>query len=460
MGTDDNMNTKRWVRTTFRQNYRQILVSAIGIAILLLILFEPKSTLSTTSNPKTHSNSEAHQVPSVIVSGTTSSQGSDNAIRTARPQHPTTTLPPTDPPPTPPPFDLFDPVDNAVLQDRKAEIKRRRVAVQEELRHSYRGYEMYAFGHDELLPTARAYKDWGHEKGGIAITMIDSLSTLWLAGMYTEFSRAVNYIQTKLSFDVDIDVSHFESTIRLVGGLISAYELSEMKYYVLLEKAKDLMDRMLPAYNTEFHIPRSVVNLKYGNSTGLPWQSYASPLAEYGTVHLELRALTYHTKDPKYGKAAQRINSFLMQHCPGNGLCPTLLHPDEGHFVGDLITLGGLGDSYYEYLLKQWVHTGKQDTPTLHRFLRAASSIIQYLVVNQSGYVYVTQKKAEFLVHRMDHLACFLPGMFLLGVRTVPWGGNEFFDAVVRMELPGNLREKFLHTAEGLLETCWRMYNN
>jgi len=43
--------------------------------------------------------------------------------------------------------------------------------------------------------------------------------------------------------------SIFESTIRYVGGLISAYELSGKQHFFLIEKAEQLADRLSLAWS-------------------------------------------------------------------------------------------------------------------------------------------------------------------------------------------------------------------
>ena len=45
-----------------------------------------------------------------------------------------------------------------------------------------------------------------------------------------------------------------------------------------------------------------------------------------------------------------------------SGLAPIYINADSGQFrPGATITLGARGDSYYEYLLKQWIQMGKKD---------------------------------------------------------------------------------------------------
>lgn len=59
-----------------------------------------------------------------------------------------------------------------------------------------------------------------------SLTLVDALDTLAVMGNYTEFRRAVDIIISKANFDTNINVSVFETNIRIVGGLISAHLMS------------------------------------------------------------------------------------------------------------------------------------------------------------------------------------------------------------------------------------------
>ena len=60
-----------------------------------------------------------------------------------------------------------------------------------------------------------------------SLTMIDSLDTLWMYNMMDEFTQARNWIEMEVNFDYDNNETNvFESSIRLLGGLLSAYHLS------------------------------------------------------------------------------------------------------------------------------------------------------------------------------------------------------------------------------------------
>ncbi len=73
------------------------------------------------------------------------------------------------------------------------------------------------------------------------MTMVDAMDTLWIMGMKTEFNEAAEWLTKNLDFGkVNGDISFFETTIRAVGGLLSAYDLSQNE--ALLNKAKELTD--------------------------------------------------------------------------------------------------------------------------------------------------------------------------------------------------------------------------
>ncbi len=56
------------------------------------------------------------------------------------------------------------------------------------------------------------------------------------------------------------DASVFETTIRVVGGMLSAYELTGDTMYVY--KAAELVDRLLPAFDTPTGLPYNTINLQ------------------------------------------------------------------------------------------------------------------------------------------------------------------------------------------------------
>ena len=121
----------------------------------------------------------------------------------------------------------------------------RRDAVKEAMQHAWNGYKRYAFGFDELKPLShRGQNNWG----GMGVTLVDSLDTLWIMGMKKEFEEGRDWVRDKLSYNNAGSVSVFETTIRELGGLLAAYDLSGDK--VFLTKADELGLKLLNAFDT------------------------------------------------------------------------------------------------------------------------------------------------------------------------------------------------------------------
>jgi len=81
-----------------------------------------------------------------------------------------------------------------------------------------------------------------------------------LMGLTTEYEDAKEWIVSNLRFDAPKDVSFFETTIRVIGGLISIHELTGDRVYI--EKAEQLAKKLMPAFNTPTGIPFTTVNLQ------------------------------------------------------------------------------------------------------------------------------------------------------------------------------------------------------
>ena len=107
-------------------------------------------------------------------------------------------------------------------------------------------YERLAMGSDELQPQSRRGKNFF---GGLGATIIDSLDTLWIMGLSDEYARARNWVAETLHFEKNYEASVFETTIRIVGGLVAAYDLSGDEMY--LEKCTDLLEHLKPAFGTK-----------------------------------------------------------------------------------------------------------------------------------------------------------------------------------------------------------------
>jgi mannosyl-oligosaccharide alpha-1,2-mannosidase len=244
------------------------------------------------------------------------------------------------------------------LADAYAELKtpaQRLAAIRQEVEHAWNGYESYAFGHDEIRPVSNITNDsWG----GFGATLIDALDTLILLGLDEQVARARAHVE-KINFDKKVDMSFFETTIRYLGGLLGAYELSRDELY--LTQAKSLGDRLVKSFDgTPSGLPQSVINLHTLESHNLQWTGRASILAEVGSCQLEFGQLSRLLKDPSYydrsKKVYERLTHMSQMH-DLKGLYPSYLNIQQSkpHPMRSRISLGGLSDSFYEYLLKVYL---------------------------------------------------------------------------------------------------------
>ena len=177
------------------------------------------------------------------------------------------------------------------------------------------------------------------------MTPVDALDTLLLAGLTDEADRAKRLILTRLSFDRDVTVKNFEVTIRLLGGLLSAYQMTGDAG--LLRLAEDLGTRLLPAFDSPTGMPYMYVNLRTGKASG----ARSNP-AEIGTLLLEFGTLSKLTGKPAFYDQPKRAVLELAKRRSPIGLVGEEIDVETGAWTGKASHVGGGIDSYYEYLLK------------------------------------------------------------------------------------------------------------
>ena len=303
-----------------------------------------------------------------------------------------------------------------VESDEAASDKARQKAVVAAFTHAWEGYRRHAFGHDEIRPTTNATNDsWG----GFGAVLIDGLDTMMLMGLDEYVAEARKVVQAD-DFAKDYSASFFETTIRYLGGLLAAYAASDDELY--LTKAVQLGDALLPAFNSKTGLPYHEVNLQTGAAKNPSWNTDNCILSEIGSVQLEFKSLSHFTGDPKYAAAADSVMDVLWEKREQSvdGLYPVYISAETGEFRDAHVTMGALADSFYEYLLKQWLLTSKTEPKYRRMYDETVAGIRQHLVARstKSGLTYVAERMGNRLVHKMDHLACFLGGMFALGAES------------------------------------------
>ncbi|KAH6916039.1 mannosidase [Coprinopsis sp. MPI-PUGE-AT-0042] len=350
--------------------------------------------------------------------------------------------------------------------------------VKQAVQHAYRGYEDYAFPLDELRPVTGTgmslYNGWG-------VTAFDSLDTLYLLGLEDEYNRALKLVE-RVDFRVVTNlkgtIPYFETVIRYLGGMLSAYALS--KEPMLLRRAMDLADVLEPIFNSSSGLPLFEVNPKTNRSMG----SKVGVLAEIASWQLEYTYLAKASGQKKYLDPVHNLNNIFYHAnlSKTNGMLPIGWDIIKGVPATheSRVSVGAQADSTHEYLLKQYLLTAKTDKANLELYLHATNHILTnllYLSPNRQ-LLYVTDTRntleGETPSHVFEHLSCFLPGLLALGAHTLPLDklsesgidiarlGAEarFGDAnkAHRTVSGFNIKKLHLWAAEGLAQSCWLSY--
>ncbi|KAJ0070178.1 hypothetical protein NL108_002496, partial [Boleophthalmus pectinirostris] len=301
------------------------------------------------------------------------------------------------------------------------DVKEKRDKIREMMKHAWDSYRQYGWGHNELKPIAKkghSTNIFGNSQLGASI--VDALDTLFIMGLQEEFKDGQEWIEQNLDFSINAEVSVFEVNIRFIGGLLAAYYLSGQEVFKM--KAVQLAEKLIPAFNTPTGIPWAMVNLKTGVGRNWGWASAGSSiLAEFGTLHMEFVHLTYLTGNPVYYQKVMHIRKLLAKMDRPNGLYPNYLNPRTGRWGQHHTSVGGLGDSFYEYLLKAWLMSDKTDTEARKTYDDAIEAIERHLIrKSNGGLTFIGEWKNGHLERKMGHLACFAGGMLALGADGSP----------------------------------------
>lgn len=125
-------------------------------------------------------------------------------------------------------------------------------------------------------------------------------------------------------------------------------------------------------------------------------------------MSLEFNYLSDVTGNPIFRQKVEKINQVLRQAERSDGLYPNYLNPKTGRWGQQHVSMGALGDSFYEYLLKAWLQSGKSDEDMRSMYVDAMDTVIKKLIQKSNGgLTYFAEMKFGRLEHKMDHLACF-----------------------------------------------------
>ena len=278
--------------------------------------------------------------------------------------------------------------------------------VKSEFLHTWEGYKAYAWGEDELLPLSKSHRNWYDTS--FVMTPVDAFDTMLLMGLDEEAEEAKQLIFDRLSFDQDISVQVFEINIRLLGGLLSAYQMDGDERF--LELAEDLGNRLLPAFESPTGLPYLYVNL----ATGQTERPVNNP-AEIGTLMLEFGTLSKLTGNPEFYNKAKKAIQVLFNKRSEIGLVGTMINVETGEWENTESHISGRIDSYYEYLLKSWLLFEDEDFKTMwEASIRPVNEYLLDRVETGTWYGYADMYTGERTRTIYGALDAFMPGMLVL----------------------------------------------
>ncbi|KAJ7512402.1 glycoside hydrolase family 47 protein [Mycena galericulata] len=316
--------------------------------------------------------------------------------------------------------------------------------------HAYTGYQHHALPFDELHPITgeriNNFHGWG-------VTMYDSLDTMWLMGLEDMFYDTVEDVAgATFPMELGQHAHFFEVVIRYLGGLLSAYALSEDPR--LLKLADDLGGKLLPAFNTPSGFPLRGVNTETGSTKHGGRSNQFVCLAEALSNQMEFKYLAHITGKSKYYAATERPmkGMYGTENIMHGGLLATMWDVNTGKPNQTDFTTGGCADSAYEYFLKQWLMTGQKEPKMRDLYVRSANAILENLlyVGPKRELLYATDLRDGVPTHRFEHLVCFLPALLALGADT----------PALAQRMSAAERERHAWAAEGLANMCWAVYGD
>ncbi|KAG6821465.1 hypothetical protein H0H93_010189 [Arthromyces matolae] len=344
------------------------------------------------------------------------------------PPHPWGQRPPPPPPWMRPHIDL--PPPEAIKSDPKWASRAEKV--KEAFVHAYEGYRNHALPFDELKPISgrgnnklsiidpELSQHFSSGLNGWGLTLFDALDTMWIMRLTDTFNDALEFVAHSTFISPNPRerfAPFFETVIRYLGGMLSAYSLSGET--VILARADDLASMLLPAFNSTSGFPYYAVDPQKGEARP-GWNGRNVLWAEALSNQLEYKYLAHLTGRAEYFHKTEHVMR-QMYDVPTNGKFPTMWDIETGRPSNDQFSVGAFADSAHEYLLKQWLLTG-QSEPKIREL---------YTVKSEPS-------------HTFEHLSCFLPGLLALGAHT--------------LDLPRKEREIHTFAAEGLARTCWATY--
>jgi len=281
--------------------------------------------------------------------------------------------------------------------------------VRNEFLIAWRAYRRLAFGRDELRPLSGTGSEFFIGGAPLGMTIIESLDTLYLMEQDAEVTAGINWISANLNFNRNANIHVFEAIIRLVGGLLSGHHATGNA--VLLAKARDLADRLLPAFNSPTGIPYRNVNLRTGAVSG-----NQTPLAEVGSNITEFGYLSQQTGDPKYRNASKRALRAVWNRRSALNLVGTTINVETGAWTDPTARVDPPVDSFFEDLHGAFDMFG--DTEALGWYRTLTNAILQRLAETVNGRLWfrrVNMNTGATVGRTQSELTAFYGGLLAQG---------------------------------------------
>jgi hypothetical protein len=311
--------------------------------------------------------------------------------------------------------------------------------------HAYDNYRAHAFPWDELKPLSCEGRRWDRRDrgtlddslGGFSTTLVDALDMLALIGDYAGFREAVRTVIRTVSFNRNVNVSVFETNIRVLGGMLSAHmllmdkdlgpilmqtrlspreiagEVAPFSYHgELLDMSLDLGNRLLPAFRTKTGLPSHMVNLKYGIPKSNSKEAKETCVAAAGTMMVEFGLLSRLTGVSTFETVARKAVLSLWKKRSTLDLLGSTINIDSGDWQASHASIGAGVDSFYEYLLKTYILFG--DSSFLKMFESAYTAVDMHLIEEGGFYREAAMSSGAKRQRVMSSLAAFWPSLQVL----------------------------------------------
>jgi mannosyl-oligosaccharide alpha-1,2-mannosidase len=228
--------------------------------------------------------------------------------------------------------------------------------VKAQMAWAWAGYVEHAWGRDQIKPVSGQGESFFFKDRDLGLSIVEALDTLWVMGLDAQFEQGVDWTLKNLRFDIDAEIQLFETSIRLVGGLLSAHHASGDKR--LLDLAQDLATRLSPAFTkSPTGMPYRFVNLK----TGAVRDPLSNP-AEVGSYLPEWGTLSRLTGDKRFYDLPKAATKAMFDRRSSIDMLADTIDIETGQWKNRRATIGPLADSYYEYLWDGWQLFGDADS--------------------------------------------------------------------------------------------------